>query len=89
MGKEQSFQQKGQLDIHIQKNGAGSLPHILQKIYSTDFPGGSVVKNLPCGDVGSMPSQETKIPHAEAQLSLWAVTGKSVCLNYDLMQSKK
>ena len=33
------------------------------------------------GDVGSMPGQETKIPHAEAQLSLWAVTGKSVCLN--------
>ena len=64
MGKEQSFQQKGQLDIHIQKNGAGSLPHILQKIYSRDFPSGSVVKNPPCnaGDVGSMPGQETKTP---------------------------
>ena len=45
MGKEQSSQQKGQLDIHIQKNEAGSLPHILQKINSGDFPGGSVVKN--------------------------------------------
>ena len=41
------------------------------------------------GDVGSMHSQEAKIPHAEMQLSLWAVTGKSVCLNQDLMQSNK
>ena len=30
-----------------------------------DFPGGAVVKNLPAsaGDVGSIPGQETKIPH--------------------------
>ena len=30
-----------------------------------DFPGGPVVKNLPftAGDVGSIPGQQTKIPH--------------------------
>ena len=34
-----------------------------------DFPGGSVVKNLPCsaGDVGSVPDQETKILYAMEQ----------------------
>ena len=37
-----------------------------------DFPGGPVVKNLPCnaGDTGLNPGQETKIPHATGQLSL-------------------
>ena len=37
-----------------------------------NFPGGPVVKNLPCnaGDVGSIPGQGTKIPHAAGQLSL-------------------
>ena len=34
--------------------------------FSWDFPGGPVVKNLPssAGDVGSIPGQGTKIPHA-------------------------
>ena len=37
-----------------------------------DFPGGTVVKNLPSneGDVGSSPGWGTKIPHAAGQLSL-------------------
>ena len=37
-----------------------------------DFPGGPVVKNLPCnaGDAGLIPGQGTKIPHALRQLSL-------------------
>ena len=37
-----------------------------------DFPGGPVIKNMPCnkGDVGSIPGQGTKIPHAAGQLSL-------------------
>ena len=41
-----------------------------------DFPGGPVVKNLLCnaGDVGSIPGQGTKIPHALKQLSLPSVT---------------
>ena len=36
----------------------------------------AVVKNLPCnaGDVGSIPGQGTKIPHAAGQLSPWATT---------------
>ena len=52
-----------------------------------DFPGGTVVKNLPgnAGDTGSIPGQETKIPHAAEQLSLsdnyWAHTLKSACYN--------
>ena len=34
-----------------------------------DFPGGPVVTNLPCnaGDVGSIPGQGTKIPHAAGE----------------------
>ena len=41
-----------------------------------DFPGGLVVKNLPCkaGDAESIPGQGTKIPHAAGQLSLRATT---------------
>ena len=37
-----------------------------------DFPGGPVVKNLPCnaGDLGSIPGWSTKIPCATEQLSL-------------------
>ena len=36
-----------------------------------DFPGDPVVKNPPsnAGDVGSLPGQGTKIPHASGQLS--------------------
>ena len=36
-----------------------------------DFPGGPVVKNPPynAGDVGSIPGQRTKIPHAAGELS--------------------
>ena len=39
-----------------------------------DFPGSPVVKNTLCnaGDLGSIPSQETKSPHVAEQLSLWA-----------------
>ena len=35
-----------------------------------DFPGGSVVKNLPTivGDTGSIPGLGTEIPHATGQL---------------------
>ena len=36
-----------------------------------DIPGGPMVKNLPCnaGDMGSIPGQGTKIPHAAEQLT--------------------
>ena len=45
-----------------------------------DFPGGPVVKNLPCkaGDTGSIPGWGTKIPHAEEQLTPHATTRESV-----------
>ena len=45
--------------------------YISQICLSWDFPGGPVVKNLPCnaGDVGSIPGWGTKIPHASDQLS--------------------
>ena len=38
-----------------------------------DFPGGPVVKNLPCnaGDAGSIPGLGTKIPYATEQPSLY------------------
>ena len=41
-----------------------------------DFPGGPVIKNLPCnaGDAGSIPGWGTKIPHVVEQLSM--------CYNY-------
>ena len=46
----------------------------IPKYLTRDFPGGPVVKNLPChaGDAGSIPGQGTKIPHAEKQLNLHA-----------------
>ena len=48
-----------------------------------NFPGGPVVKNLPsnAGDIGSIPHQETKIPHAVGQLSPCAKTPELVSLN--------
>ena len=41
-----------------------------------DLPGGPVVKTLPANaeDVGAIPGSETKIPHAEEQLSLCSPT---------------
>ena len=46
--------------------------HLLKTSLS-DFPGGPVVKNLPCnaGDAGSIPGQGTKIPYATEQPSLY------------------
>ena len=45
-----------------------------------DFPGGPVVKNPPSNavDVGSIPAQVTKIPHAVGQLSLHTATTEPV-----------
>ena len=46
-----------------------------------DFPGGPVVKNLPCnaGDVGSSPGWGTGISHASEQLS-HALQALSPCI---------
>ena len=42
-----------------------------------------MVENPPssAGDVGSIPSQGTKIPHATGQLSLHATTREHMCHN--------
>ena len=55
----------------------------LEKPVSGDFPGGPVVKNPPsnAGDMGSIPGQGTKIPHAAGQLSQRARTTELACLN--------
>ena len=49
-----------------------------------DFPGGPVVKNLPCNarDTGSIPGQGIKIPQARDQLSLCSATTKPKSCNY-------
>ena len=48
-----------------------------------EFPGGPVVKNPPynAGDAGSIPGQETKIPHAVGQLNPRATTTELAHLN--------
>ena len=49
-----------------------------------DFPGGPMVTNPPFneGDVGSIPSQGTKIPHPAGQLNLCAVTTEPTSCNW-------
>ena len=48
-----------------------NMPRVAQKLsgkkQTRDFPGGPVVKTLPsnAGDVGSIPGQRTKKPHAK------------------------
>ena len=54
-----------------------------QKAKLGDFPGSPVVKNLPsnAGDVGSIPGQGTKIPHAAGQRNPLATTIELARLN--------
>lgn len=51
-----------------------------EEVQFKDFPGGPVVRNMPCnaGDVGWITGRGTKTPHAEKQLSLHA-TREPVC----------
>ena len=46
-----------------------------------DFPGGPVVGSCPsnAGDMGSIPDQGTRIPHASEQLSPCATTAEPAC----------
>ena len=55
-----------------------------------DFPGDSVVKNLPAsaGDVGSSSALE-KIPHAEGWKSLWAAAAVPECPQVCALQQEK
>ena len=48
-----------------------------------DFPGGSVVKNLPTivGDTGSIPGLGTEIPHATGQLGPHTTTTQPALLS--------
>ena len=56
---------------------------VFKKLDSRNFPGGPVVKNLPCnaGYTGSIPSQGTKTPHARKQLSSQATTTEPIYHN--------
>ena len=60
-----------------------TLVRLNKNTWLGDFPGGPVVKNLPwnAGDIGSIPGQGTKIPHATKQLSLHTTTREPVCHN--------
>ena len=51
----------------------------LKTIQMRDFPGISVIKNQPAnaGDMGLIPGQVTKIPHAMGQLSPHTTTRES------------
>ena len=52
----------------------------MAKPLNLDFSGGPVVKNLPSNarDMGSIPGQRTKIPHALGQLSPCATITETV-----------
>ena len=57
--------------VVLSKLGNLSVPRfIISNVRKGDFAGGPVVKNLPsnAGDVGSIPAQETEIPHVSGQL---------------------
>ena len=61
------------------------------KHFFRDFLDGPEVKNLPgnAGDVGSIPGQGTKIPHAKEQLSLHASTRESCSMTKILCAATK
>ena len=50
-----------------------------------DFPGGTVVKNLPCnaGDMGSIPGWGAKVPHAEGKQSLSTTKSPNTAVEKD------
>ena len=60
-----------------------SVENKLKKTNTLDFPGGPVMKNPPCnaGDMGSIPGEATKIPHAAEQLNLDLAMKYLVLLN--------
>ena len=53
-----------------------SLRSSWSQMQAWGFPGGAAVRNLPCnaGDMGSIPGQGTRIPHALEPLSQRATT---------------
>ena len=59
--------------------------HSFKEHECRDSPGGPVVKNLPCNasDVGSIPRQGTRIPHAVGQVSPCNAATEPACCNWD------
>ena len=66
------------IDKTVFLSGCSNL-YSYSKEYHQDFPGGSVVNNLPAnaGDMGLAPGRGTKIPQAVEQLSQCAITRES------------
>ena len=55
--------------------------HLIKNGQKREFPGSPVVKNLPsnAGDVGLIPGEGTKVPHAMGQLSPCTTPTELVC----------
>ena len=70
---------------------AKPCPSLNENSHLWDFPGGSVVKNLPsnAGDMGLIPGQRTKIPRAVEHLSSCAATKDPTRHNQDPTQPNK
>ena len=79
MERVQETMDARQKEQYVQKSRADNIFLLLlylikiffKNLKYRNFPGGPVVKNPPsnAGDVGSIPGQGTKIPHASGQLS--------------------
>ena len=69
------------MDAWYWTSGAG-----LEKNYKfRDFPGGTVVKNLPCNarDMGSIPGWGAKVPHAGGKQSLSTTKSPNTAVEKD------
>ena len=63
---------RGLETIHLPQRQSQLFVNVFYtRLKNRDFPGGPVVKNLPCnaGDVGSIPDRGAKASHAAEQLS--------------------
>ena len=79
-----SSTKKEKKKFNVKKKFDALLPAQLKTLFLKslqDFPGGSMVKNLPSNseDVCSVPGQGIKIPHAQGQLSLYGAATKPTC----------
>lgn len=83
MEKNSLFSKKGNWTFTSKEWGWISTSSY-KKFTQGNFPGGSVVKNRLAMQGMWVPClvKETKTPRLRAQLSLWAVTAKSVRLNF-------
>ena len=74
---------RAQTEFLLYKQVSFNLTFLTYKMGLRDFPRGPLVKNLPCntGDMGSIPGQGTRVPHAVEQLSPSTTTRESKCCN--------